>query len=156
MKLTQCTWWRFPEVRSFDRRWLDKFYIEGVRCWNIDGREEWFIFEDGTGMFALNDKDEPVIKTEGDTEFNDMVEYIHREDWVDWVLDEMEYRLENMIDTGEIEDKCYPEVTDAAYEWLPYVLPNTYAKVFPSKELLDKLTHGFFIEEADPQTTTYE
>lgn len=107
-------------------------------------------------MFALNDKDEPVIKTEGDTEFNDMVEYIHREDWVDWVLDEMEYRLDNMIDNGEIEDKCYPEVTEAAYEWLPYVLPNTYAKVFPSKELLDKLTHGFFIEEADPQTTTYE
>lgn len=156
MELTKCKWWRFPEVRSFDSRWLDKYYIEGVTCWNIDGREEWFIFEDGTGMFILNDKNEPVMKFENDKEFLEMIEYIHREDWVDWVIDQMDYRLDTMVSNEEIEDIVYPDVCMAAYEWLPYVLPKTYAKVFPSDELLDKLTRGFFLEEADPKTTTYE
>ena len=104
MELTKCKWWRFPEVRSFNQRWQDKFHIEGVACWNIDGREDWYVFDDGTGMFVLNDNNEPVIKMDGDKEFHDMVEYIHREDWVDWVLDQMEYRLEDMIDNAVIVD----------------------------------------------------
>ena len=156
MELTKCKWWRFPEVRTFSNRFQEKYYIEGVSCWNIDGREEWFLFEDGTGMFALNDKNEPVLKHETDKEFLEMVEYIHREDWVDWVIDQMDYRLNDMIDNEEIEDKEYPDVCMAAYEWLPHVLPNTYAKVFPNDELLDQLTKGFFLDQADPKTTTYE
>lgn len=156
MDLMKCAWWQFAEVKSFSNRLQNAYVVEGILCWEIDGREEWLLFSDGQGLFEVATRGALTFHDNTSPIFLEMVNYIHREDWVDWVLDEMESRLDDFIDTEGIEEPNYREVCDAAYEWLPYVLPKTYGKVFPSSELLDTLMRGFFIEEADPQITNYE
>lgn len=157
MKLEQFDWWQFADTKHVHRR-FSRYVFQGVPVYEIDGREEWLMLEDGTGLFILDHKDKPVLHLSDTKEFAEMVEYLHREDWVDDVLNDMDNLWEyTLIDEFDIpDDHDTPDICDAAYEWLPYVLPKTYAKVFPSPELIRKLTIAFFIDQTDPQTINFD
>lgn len=158
MNLLQCTWWRFSKVHTFDSRWTQQFFYKGVPVWEIDGREEWLVLDDGTGLFDITGDGKPLYHDNTSPLFQEMIDYIHREDWVDWVLNEMEALWEiTLIDEFDIDDDYdAPDICDAAYEWLPHVLPNTYAKVFPNQELIRKLAIAFFIDQTDPHTINFD
>ena len=157
MEVKNFSWWQHPHSHQVDSR-LNEYVLEGSVAYEIDGREEWFLFEDGTGLFLTANNGEVIICDSNSKEFKEMVEYLHREEWVDTVLDQMENLWEyTLIDEFDIpDDHDTPEICDAAYEWLPYVLPKTYAKVFPDAELIRKLTISFFIDQTDPQTINFD
>lgn len=158
MDLMECDWWQFDTVKTFSNRFQNAYTVEGIFCWEIDGREDWLLFSDGQGLFEIDAKGLPIYHDITSPIFLEMVAYIHREDWVDWVLDEMDALWETtLIDEFNIdEDYNTPEICDAAYEWLPHVLPDTYAKVFPNETLIRKLAIAFFIDQTNPQTINFD
>lgn len=157
MNIQNFSWWQHPHSHQVNKRFT-RYVVEGSVAFEIDGREEWMLFEDGTGLFLATSNGGVEIRDNNSQEFKDMVEYLHREEWVDTVLDQMEDLWEyTLIDEfGIDEDYEAPEICDAAYEWLPYVLPKTYAKVFPSDELIRKLTIAYYIDQTDPQTINFD
>lgn len=157
MELRNFSWWQHPHSHQVDNR-LNEYIIEGSVAYEIDGREHWLLFEDGTGLFLAANNGEVIICDSHSKEFKEAVEYLHREEWVDTVLDQMENLWEyTLIDEFGIDENYEaPEITEAAYEWLPYVLPKTYAKVFPSDDLIRKLTIAFYIDQTDPQTINFD
>lgn len=157
MNVQNFSWWQHPHSHQVSKRFT-RYVVEGSVAFEIDGREEWMLFEDGTGLFLATSNGEVEICDSNSQEFKDMVEYLHREEWVDTVLDQMENLWEwTLVDEFDIDDDYdTPEICDAAYEWLPYVLPKTYGKVFPSDELIRKLTIAYYIDQTDPQTINFD
>lgn len=157
MNLTNFSWWTHPKDHKVGSR-LIPYTVEGATAFEIDGREQWLIFEDGTGLFLRLDNGKVAICDTNSEVFKEMVEYLHREEWVDTVLDQMEDLWEyTLIDEFNIpDDHDTPEICDAAYEWLPHVLPKTYAKAFPNDELIRKLTIAFYIDQTDPHTINFD
>ena len=142
MNLTQCSWWRFPDVKTVCNR-FEPFILEGVPVYEIDGREEWLLLSDGSALFEVVGT-KIIFQNSDTTVFKEMVEYLHQEDWVDYVLHEMEDQFYQMVWEGDVvETEDTPDICDA-YEWLPLALPDTYAKVFPSKETIKKLATAYF------------
>lgn len=159
LRLETLSWWKHPTSSKADDRLLLHF-VEGAAAYLIDGREceGWLLFGDGMGMFVANEDGSVTIHDKDSAVFLELVEYLHRENWVDTVLDQMDNLWEDtLIDEFNIPfDHNTPEICDAAYEWLPYVLPKTYAKVFPDDELIRKLTIAFYIDQTDPQTINFD
>ena len=157
MNLTNFSWWKHHKAHQVESR-LVPYIVEGATAFEIDGREQWLLFEDGTGLFLCLGDGKVAICDTNSADFKEMVEYLHREEWVDTVLGQMENLWEyTLIDEFDIKDDFdTPEICEAAYEWLPLVLPKTYAKVFPNDALIRKLTIAFYIDQTDPQTINFD
>lgn len=151
MDLTTYSWWLFPTIKT-PRTLSETHFLMGIECVSFEGSMgEYFMTLDGKGLFVF--KSSPIYKGETSQEFKDLTQWLHKEEWLWAVEDEMERIMRQHCDDNDLDpydDGVTFREIDEACEWLPKVVPELYAKQLPTEDKLRELSFAYYFNQTLP------
>lgn len=153
MNLTNYSWWQLPIKKP--RSMFDSHCVMGIKCFNFDGRDDYYLTADGSGLFFSENffRTEPIYKGQDSPQFQELRQWLHIEEWLWWVEDEMQSYMcrhceANNLDESD-ENVVFRDI-DEASEWLPRVVPELFAKQLPTADKVKELAIAYYFNKTLP------